>query len=212
MSTTTTDLQSPDKHYVSAAQGWLNLGSIDDAEKELSNVGYWSRLHPDVLMVRWKIVSRQKQWERSLDVARTMIRSANDRPSGYVCLAYSLCHLERDEDAKAQLIEAHQKFPKVTAIPYFLARLTTKLGQMQEASDWLKVWSKLIDKPEQEMTARRDPKLKSLWAFLGEDVGDQKENNEVKTKRDWSEVKVASFVSSDKNNAKENDSGSDSSR
>lgn len=189
------ELQNPDKHYVSSAQGWLHLGNIEEAEAELARVGYWSRLHPEVLMVRWKVVARQNQWERSLDVARTMIRSSPDRPSGYVCMAYSLCHLERDEEAKTKLVEAHEKFPKITGITYFLARLNTKLGYMKEASEWLDKWNKLIESPEQRQTARKDPKLKSLWAFLGEDVS--KYESEAKSDRKWSEIKTAKFDSPD---------------
>lgn len=193
------ELQNPDKHFVTSAQAWLDLGNTDEAENELAQVGYWSRLHPDVLMVRWKVVARLKQWERTLDVARTMIRTSPDRPSGWVCLAYSLCHLERDEDAKAKLIEAHSKFPKVTAIPYFLARLSTKLGQMSEASDWLSKWNDLIETPEQRQTARKDPKLKSLWAYLGEDVKNSTSESEsesdsaYQSNRSHSEIKVATF-------------------
>lgn len=185
------ELQNPDKHYVSSAQGWLSLGNTDEAELELANVGYWSRLHPDVLMVRWKVLARRKQWGTSLDIARTMIRSSPDRPSGYICLAYSLCHSERDQEAKLKLVEAHQKFPKITSIAYFLARLNTKLGCMKEASQWLNKWNKLIESPEKRHTARKDPKLKSLWAYLGEDVS--KYESETKSERKRSEPEAKPF-------------------
>ncbi len=173
-------LQAPDKHFVSAAQGWLDLGNTEEAELELNNVGYWSRVHPEVLMVRWKLVARMKKWERSLDVARTMIRTSDDRPSGWVCLAYSLCHLDRNEEAHAKLEEAHYRFPKVSAIAYFLTRLSVKLERMEDATRWLSVWNELVESDDQRKSARRDPKLKALWAYLGEDmpkVGEQDENS-----------------------------------
>lgn len=171
-------LQSPDKHYVTAAQGWLDLGDTQEAENELNQVGYWCRMHPEVMMVRWKVVARMKAWDRSLDVARTMIRTSPDRPSGWVCLAYSLCHLDRNEEAKAELIKAHEKFPKVSAVPYFLARLSVKLSQMEEASVWLSKWNEIVESDDQRKSARRDPKLKALWAYLGEDVKDTQDKPE----------------------------------
>ncbi|MCD8533386.1 MAG: hypothetical protein LR011_00790 [Verrucomicrobia bacterium] len=164
------EIQAPDKHFLSAAQGWLDLGNPTEAELELNRIGYWSRSHPEVMMIRWKLVCRMKKWERSLDVARTMIRTASDRPSGWVCLAYSLCHLDRDIEAKARLIEASARFPTVSAIPYFLARLSVKLEQMEDAVRWFHAWNEMVETDEQRKTARRDPKLKALWAYLGEDL------------------------------------------
>ena len=157
------EVTAPDLHFLNAAKGWLELGNYKEAQAEVDRIGYWSRFHPDVLMARWKIFARVKNWGRSLDVARSMIKLAPDRPSSWICLSYSLCNSNRNLEAWQQLVDASERFPKVSAIPYFLARLSCKMGNLDEATKWLNKWNGMVNETSLKETARKDPKLKPIW-------------------------------------------------
>ena len=49
-----------DTHHLSAAQGWLELGSHLEADKELDEITPELRVHPDVLEIRWQIYAKEK--------------------------------------------------------------------------------------------------------------------------------------------------------
>lgn len=48
-------LEEPDTHYLRAAEGWCELGDIEEATKELERITPMQRVHPEVLKLRAKI-------------------------------------------------------------------------------------------------------------------------------------------------------------
>ena len=70
----TRSIEAPDIHFLSAAIGWLELGNHEEASLELEKMSFLNRYHPDVLLVRWKVFARLKNWTRSLDIARALVR------------------------------------------------------------------------------------------------------------------------------------------
>jgi hypothetical protein len=170
------EVKAPDLHFLNAAKGWLGLGSYQDAQHEVDRINYWVRFHPDVLIVRWKIFTRSKNWESSLDVARSMVKFAPERPSSWICLSYSLCNSDQNHEAWQHLVKAADRFPEVSAIPYFLARLACKVGNLKEATRWLNTWNKMVDQDDLKASAKRDPKLELLWEHLGETIKKESED------------------------------------
>lgn len=138
---------APDLHFLNAAIGWLELGNHQEAAAEIEQISYLTRFHPDVLVVRWKVFARTRNWERSLDVARALVKIAPDRPTGWICQAYSLYNTKRSVEAWMKLVVAAKKFPKISAIPYFLACLATQMGNKDEATRWLNRWNEMTGKP-----------------------------------------------------------------
>lgn len=137
---------APDLHFLNSAIGWLELGNHQEAAAEIEQISYLTRFHPDVLVVRWKVFARSKNWERSLDVARALVKIAPDRPTGWICQAYSLYNTQRSVEAWMKLVVAAKKFPKISAIPYFLACLATQMGNKDEATRWLTRWNEMTGK------------------------------------------------------------------
>lgn len=164
----TRTIEAPDIHFLNAAIGWLELGDHEEARQELERLSFLTRYHPDVLLVRWKVFARAKNWTRSLDIARAFVRIAPERPTGWICLAYSLYNTRQTLDAWNQLLNAEKKFPDISAIPYFLACLACQLGKTVEAAQWLARWNSLVKGSDRRATAHRDPRLQPIWQDFDE--------------------------------------------
>ena len=156
-------IEAPDIHFLNAAIGWLELGNHEEARMELEKLSFLTRYHPDVLLVRWKVFARLKNWTRSLDIARALVRISPDKPTGWICLAYSLYNTRQTLEAWTQLLSAEKKFPSISAIPYFLACLACQLGKTNDAARWLAHWNEMVRESDLKKTARQDPRLQPVW-------------------------------------------------
>jgi hypothetical protein len=52
------ELEPPDSHHLSAAIGWLGLGSDTEAIEELEKISSPNRAYPSVLAVKFEIFSK----------------------------------------------------------------------------------------------------------------------------------------------------------
>lgn len=169
----TRQIEAPDIHFLNSAIGWLELGDTAEAQRDLEKVSFLTRYHPDVLIVRWKVHARAKDWPRALDIARALVRISQDKPTGWICLAYSLYNNNQSSEAWTHLLGAEKRFPTISAIPYFLACLGCQLGKTAEATKWLSRWNDMVSEKGLKDTARKDPRLEPAWKdfdenFLGE--------------------------------------------
>lgn len=181
-------VQAPDIHHLNAAKGWLDLGDLEEAEAELSKISFWIKYHPDVLMVRWKVRARMQDWRRALIMAQSLTRIAPERPSSWICLSHSLCNSNRNLEAWRNLRNAAERFPKVSAIPYFLARLSCKLGNLPEATRWLNRWNSMVENPDMKQTAKLDPKLKPLWSQIDTPASADTPASDTARAQEWAPV------------------------
>jgi hypothetical protein len=131
------ELDYPDRHFLSAALGWLDLGCTAEALAELGHLTVCARFHPEAMVVRWRIHARGDQWQRACDLAKILTKVAPNQASGWVCLAYSLFRMKRALEAWIQLVPQARAFPKVSAIPFLLACFASKLGHARESQKWL---------------------------------------------------------------------------
>lgn len=166
-------IEAPDIHFLNSAIGWLELGDTDEARQDLDKISFLTRYHPDVLIVRWKVHARAKDWARALDIAKALVRISQDKPTGWICLAYSLYNNKQTEEAWTNLIAAEKRFPNISAIPYFLACLACQTGRTEEATKWLSRWNEMVNESDLKDSARKDPRLESAWkdfdeSFLGD--------------------------------------------
>jgi hypothetical protein len=131
------DLEYPDRHYVNAALGWLELGKLAEAKAEADQVSWLNRVHPEVFQVRWRIHAALENWEAAHDLGFLFARVFPQRPTGWLCLTYSLYRLQRPMEAFLILLHHVDFFPNVRAIPYFLACYCWEMGELKEAGKWL---------------------------------------------------------------------------
>jgi predicted Zn-dependent protease len=159
-------LTPPDSHRLSAAQGWLELGSHLEANAELEEISPAVRSHPDVLELKWDIYAREQKWEACVKIALAIMRSDPGRPKGWISHSFALHELKRTQEAYTHLATVADKFPDVWTIPYNLACYCSQLGLLDEAQKWLKRALSLDGKRTQQ-AAIDDRDLKPLWDSMG---------------------------------------------
>lgn len=155
----------PDVHFLNAAVGWLGLGLRSEARAELDSISPENQRHPDVLETRWVICAEEKQWDAALDVARKLLLSAPDRPSGWLHHAFALRRADASglEKARESLKLAAEKFPAEPIIPYNLSCYACQLRHLDEAKLWLRRAFIVGGKDRIKRMALEDPDLKPLW-------------------------------------------------
>jgi len=162
-------LEPPDTHHLMAAVGWLELGNHAEAGEEIARVSAANLTHPDVLEVRWVICAEGNSWDAAVEVADALVAVAPERSSGWVHRAYATRRARSGglEQAERLLLEALDKFPKESVIPYNLACYAAQLGHLDEAWDW---FHKAIEVEGDVKTIKQralgDADLKPLWGRL----------------------------------------------
>lgn len=161
-----TELPYPDRHHASSAEGWLELGVIGEAVRELEEISKAHQAHPDVLEILWRVLAHQKRWDNAVDIAGELIRIAPDRVNGWVNRSYSLHELGRTREALDGLKAIIARFPKDSIIPYNLACYACQLGDEIGAQNWILMAARLRPKEEIRSMGLEDPDLKPLQRFL----------------------------------------------
>ena len=159
-------LGPPDIHHLNAAEGWLGLGNIVEAERELARLNADLANHPEVLRVRYHLYGDTKEWERAAEVAQLLCKIVPDAPCGWIHLAYALHELRRTREAYNVLIPVVDKFSKEYVIRYNLACYMCQMGQLEEARSWLKKAIALAGIDTIKEMARNDPDLQTLWTEI----------------------------------------------
>jgi len=93
--------------------------------------------HPDVLQLRWRIHAQAGKWDASLDIATTLTTMTPERRFGWIHRAHALDKLGRTLEAKDLLVSVANHFESNSTIPYHLARYCARLGQIDQAKQWL---------------------------------------------------------------------------
>jgi predicted Zn-dependent protease len=158
-------LEPPDTHYLLAAIGWMELGNLVEARAELAQLSAAPQEHPDVLEVRWSISAGQERWDEALEIARTLLRRAPKRSSGWLHQAYALRRVPDGGLQKAwdALLPAFDKFPKEPTIPFNLSCYACQMRQLDVARDWLQRAAAIGGKEKVMRMALKDSDLEPLW-------------------------------------------------
>jgi predicted Zn-dependent protease len=161
-------LDTPDSFHLRAAEGWLGLGDVESATSELREISPSERTHPAVLLVRYEIYSRTKQWDMAVEVADELVRVLPEEPFVWINLAYATRRRTGGSipGAKKILLGVELKFPKHYLFPYNLACYCSQLGEMEEAEQWLKKAAAINNDAVKKM-ALEDEDLKPLWKNRG---------------------------------------------
>jgi tetratricopeptide (TPR) repeat protein len=135
------EIGPPDRFFVSAAAGWLELGLFEEGLKELDLVRAGLQSDPRVGDLRWQLNCRLGRWEECLRVAHGLKKLHPERVDSWVHSAYAARRAPGGglEEAKKILLAALDKFPKETIIPYNLACYECQLGLKEESLCWLAV-------------------------------------------------------------------------
>jgi predicted Zn-dependent protease len=155
-------LQHPDVLYLEAAKGWIILGDLKEANRELDQITLDQQKHPDVLEVRFAIYSKARKWVVCMELAAAMLELAPDRPTAWINSAQTLHEMKQTQDAWNALYAVRERFPKVATIPYNLACYACKLGRLNDSRKWLRK-AVALGGAQYKRMALIEADLKPIW-------------------------------------------------
>lgn len=147
-----------------ACDGYLDLGMLDRARQELDRVTGPSRNSTPFQQAELRLLMESKDWPAAGAAARHLRDLEPGEPAHWVQLAYAIRRAESIEAARAILLEAAARFPKVAVIPHNLACYECRLGRPGDAMTQLEC-AFGID-PGCRDLAREDEDLRPLWPAL----------------------------------------------
>ncbi len=156
----------PDFFLLRAARGWLELGNHREAEAELAQIQPEHLGMPEVLEVRFQAVVGQKRYPEGLEIARLQVQADPTDHRGHMNLGNALFWLDQPQAACEVVSAVLTKFPKISALPYNLACYCVRLGQPDQAREWL---DRSIEAGRRENIiayALTDPDLRELWDYV----------------------------------------------
>ena len=166
------DLEPHDVMHLNAAEGWLGLGNVVEADAELKKVTPLMRSHPAVLAVRYEIYARSKHWDACVDIASAIVKLAPENSFGWIHRSYALHELKRTKEAWERLLPAVDHFPDEIVIHYNLACYECVLGNMSQAKQRLAAAFTLAQNQncfdKWRLAALDDKDLEPLWGMLDE--------------------------------------------
>lgn len=158
----------PDKRYLDASEGWLELGNWREANEELENIRPELRGHPYVLELRYKIFAAAGRWDMALGVAEGMRSILPDNQWGHFYTAYALHELKRTQEAYDALKSVIPKFSGHQLMHYNLACYACQLGHLKEAYALVEIARDMPGGIDIRKQALDDPDLEPLWNEIGE--------------------------------------------
>ena len=154
-------LNPSDMHHLRAAEGWLDLGNLNESRSELELIPSPQRNHPKVLELWWNLSAKEKNWKNCVKTAQLLVESAPNQPAGWIHRSFALHELNQTEEAFTQLEPAQNLFSDQWVIPYNLACYLSQLGRIKEAAQQFES-ALSIDSKAVKMAAATDPDLKPL--------------------------------------------------
>jgi hypothetical protein len=164
--TQTRSLRYPDAFHLSAAEGWLALGSPEEARVELNRIAPALRLHPDVLYVRWQLFARLHDWNRCVAIARALCEHTPQDSRGWIALARSFREKGQFERSYRAAAVRVARFPASWQILYETACYACLTGRRKQAEQYLALAEAIGDAKTIKRWALNDPDLEDLKNHL----------------------------------------------
>ena len=147
-----------------AAQGYFELGMLDDALAELDTLPAGLQEGAAVLQMRLFIHMREKRWTEALEISRTFCRVQPEETLGFIHAAFCLHELRRTAEAKALLLAGPATLLNEATYHYNLGCYDAVLGNIEEAQGHLRTSFRLDNKFREY--AKTDPDLRPVWGML----------------------------------------------
>jgi predicted Zn-dependent protease len=148
------------EQIVRIAEGYFELGMLDDALAQLNQLDTENRDRLEILRMRVDILLRKQDWKDALRLSLQYCATNPNQPYGYVHAAFCLHELGRTSEAKQTLLDGPAALLDEPVYYYNLACYDTVLGNLEQAKAYLRA-SFRLDKSFQEL-ARNDPDLKQI--------------------------------------------------
>src|SRR4051794_15211094 len=97
------ELSASDKHYIRAAEGWLDLDEPMEAVRELEEISFECRIHVEVLLLRCRLYLATHKAEYTFDIATTLTEQLPEIADAWFYLACASARLGQNEAAASAL-------------------------------------------------------------------------------------------------------------
>jgi len=132
------ELPYPDRLHLAGAIGWLELGNPTEANLELEPLRWEACDHPDVLVVRWHIHFRKKQWATLKHISARLAGLEPLNPESWLLHANSYYFAGQYEHSYEITSLAVQQFPDDWRFHYEMACCAARLGKQREVESCLR--------------------------------------------------------------------------
>jgi len=149
---------------LSAAQGYADLGMLEEAIEELDGIPSEFQERPETLEIRLLVMMRGKLWESALEIGRKLTRLYPHQPAGFIHAAFCLHELGDTLAAKQILMKGPPSIVNEPTYYYNLACYEAILGNREAAVKSLNQSFK-IDKKFREF-AKSDPDLDCIRGLI----------------------------------------------
>ena len=143
-----------------AAQGYSELGMVDDALAELDRLPATVERHSTVVELRLVILMQARRWSHALQVSRELCAIVPEKTMGYIHAAFCLHELGNTVEARDMLLGGPTALHQEPTYHYNLACYECRLGNLDLAQAHLDRCF-LLDKKYRDF-ARTDPDLEVL--------------------------------------------------
>ena len=143
-----------------AAQGYLELGMVEEALAELSGVKSLEAGDPDLVELRLHIMMHGERWSEALVVAEELLRLNPSALPAYIHRAFALHELGRTADARDLLLRGPEILREDPTYHYNIGCYEAVLGNSESAKQSLER-SFALDETYRDF-AKKDPDLKAI--------------------------------------------------
>jgi predicted Zn-dependent protease len=147
-----------------AAQGYLELGMVEEALAELTSVSDELRDDPDIIELRLHILMQGRRWAEALTTAEELLRKKPNAVPGYIHGAFALHELGRTAEARDLLLKGPGDLRKDPTFHYNIGCYEAVLGNRESALESLNQ-SFALDETYRDF-AKRDPDLEAIKVEL----------------------------------------------
>jgi len=147
-----------------AAQGYLELGMVDEALEELSFLRGLEISDPEIVELRLHILMQGQRWDAALTAAEELLLASPDAVPAYIHGAFALHELGRTLEARDLLLKAPPELRKDPTFHYNIGCYEAVLGNRESAMRSLGE-SFALDETYRDF-ALQDPDLKTIYSEL----------------------------------------------
>jgi predicted Zn-dependent protease len=143
-----------------AAQGYLELGMVDEALAELSSMECLVAGDPELVELRLHILMQGERWAEALVEAEALLRLSPLSLPAYIHGAFALHELGRTAEARDLLLKGPEILHKDPTYHYNIGCYEAVLGNSQSAKQSLER-SFALDESYRDF-AKKDPDLEAI--------------------------------------------------
>jgi tetratricopeptide (TPR) repeat protein len=130
-------LPVPDRFIFAAAQGWFELGKLNESALEIKRLSDITQEDLDVLLFKTKLFCALGQFEQLKEVACKVLQAAPDDLDAWLNLAESIYRLDGAPSSIRCLKKLQQLLSENHRYCIALARYYAVMGDRENAHEWL---------------------------------------------------------------------------